>query len=126
MRVAPKVALAWAFDLRLRLRRFQRLGAINVAAALRSGKPVRTAGLALYRRNNDLDCARLALIVPKKLIPTAVARNRIRRLTREAFRLHQAHLSGLDCVVRVTRPLGEAGLNLADVQALMRRASDAQ
>ena len=26
MRVAPKVALAWAFDLRLRLRRFQRLG----------------------------------------------------------------------------------------------------
>lgn len=125
MRVAPKVALAWASDLRLRLRRSQRLGAINVAAALRSGKPVRTASLALYRRNNDLGYARLALIVPKKLVPTAVARNRIRRLTREAFREHQAHLFGLDCVVRVTRPVGEAGLHLADLQALMRRASDA-
>lgn len=125
MRVVPKVAFAWAFDQRLRLRRFQRLGAVDVAAALRSGKPVRTANLALYRRSNGLDCARLALIVPKKLVPTAVARNRIRRLTREAFRLHQAHLSGLDCVVRVTRPISDAGLSLSDVQTLVRRAGDA-
>lgn len=110
---------------RLRLRRCQRLGAADVTAALKAHKPVRTAGLALYRRRNQTSCARLALIVPKKVAPSAVVRNRIRRLAREAFRLEQARLSGWDYVVRVTRPPGEKGLRLADFQALLKRAIDA-
>lgn len=109
----------------MRLRRYQRLGAADVAAALRARKPVRMASLALYCRENQMDCARLALIVPKKMVPTAVARNRVRRLAREAFRLEQSHLSGLDCVVRVTRPLGDSALQLADLRALFKRAVDA-
>jgi len=110
----------------LRLRRFQRLGAADVAATLKAGKPVRTpAGLVLYRRPNEVGYARLGLIIPKRLVRTAVARNRIRRLAREAFRLEQLRLGGVDCVVRMTRPLGDGELRLADFQALMRRAADA-
>lgn len=96
-----------------------------MAAALKARKTTRVAGLAVYRRANASDCARLALIVPKRMVPNAVMRNRIRRLAREAFRLDQGCLSGWDYVVRVTRPLDEKGVCLADFQALMKRAVDA-
>jgi len=109
----------------LRLRRFQRLGADDVAAALKSGKTVRADGVAIYIRSNGQDCARIALIVSKKLVPTAVARNRVRRLAREAFRLQQGQLAGRDCVVRLTRPEADAALSLDDLKSLMTRAAHA-
>lgn len=109
---------------RLRLRRSQRLGAADVAAALKAGRPLRAAGLALYRRPNGLPIARLALIVPKKLVPTAVGRNRIRRLIREAFRQTQEQLGGVDIVVRLTGKPGEADLCLDDIQMLLRRCQE--
>lgn len=101
------------------------MGAAEVVAALKSGKVVRASGLAVYRRGNLQTCARLALIIPKKLVPTAVQRNRIRRLAREAFRLQQDDLAGFDYLVRVTRPLGRPGPGLADLQALMKQARHA-
>ncbi len=102
------------------------MGTADVVAALKSGKVVRSTGLAVYRRDNLLAGARLALIVPKKLVPTAVQRNRIRRLAREAFRLQQDDLAGFDYLVRVTRPLDRPGPGLADLQALMKRARHAR
>jgi len=50
---------------------------------------------------NGLGHARLGLIVPKKIIATAVDRNRVKRLLREAFRLNQHMLGGIDVVARV-------------------------
>ncbi|MGD8911495.1 MAG: ribonuclease P protein component [Candidatus Thiodiazotropha sp.] len=52
--------------------------------------------LATY---NQLDCARLGLAVSKKTSPSAVDRNRIKRLIRESFRQNQTQLCGLDLVV---------------------------
>lgn len=101
------------------------MGAAEVVAALKSGKVVRASGLAVYRRDNQRDHARLALIVPKKLVRTAVARNRIRRLAREAFRLQQDELAGSDFLVRVTRPIEQPMPDLATMQALMQRARHA-
>jgi ribonuclease P protein component len=49
---------------------------------------------------NLLGIARLGLIVPKKFIATAVVRNRVKRLLREWFRLHQEKLAGLDIIAR--------------------------
>lgn len=52
---------------------------------------------------NALNHARLGLIVAKRVIPTAAARNRLKRLIREYFRLSQSRMPGLDIVARVRR-----------------------
>ena len=53
-------------------------------------------------RPNRLSRARLGLAVSKKNSRRAVDRNRIKRVIRESFRIHQHQLEGLDLVV-VTR-----------------------
>ncbi|MEW5942418.1 MAG: ribonuclease P protein component [Pseudomonadota bacterium] len=49
---------------------------------------------------NQLGYPRLAVVVGKKTESRAVARNYVKRVVREAFRLLQHELGGLDCVVR--------------------------
>jgi ribonuclease P protein component len=39
------------------------------------------------------------MVVPKRHVSRAVARNRVKRVIRESFRGHQALLAGLDVVV---------------------------
>ncbi|MGQ0654619.1 MAG: ribonuclease P protein component [Betaproteobacteria bacterium] len=48
----------------------------------------------------DAGAARLGLLVSPREARSAVARNRIKRRIREAFRLEQARLAGLDVLVR--------------------------
>jgi len=50
-------------------------------------------------RPNGLENARLGLAISKKSLKRAVDRNRLKRLIRESFRLHQVILKGLDLVV---------------------------
>ncbi len=80
---------------------------------------MRAARFHLYRLPNPLGCARLALVVPKRLAPRAVTRNRIRRLIREAFRLHQQRLGALDCVVRMMKAPGDAPVTRAEIETLL-------
>ncbi len=103
---------------RLRLSRTQRLGAAEVAAALGAGKLTRGPRLSLYRLPNSLAYSRLALVVPKRLAPKAVTRNRLRRLAREAFRLQQHRISASDCVVRLVRASVDPPITRAEVEAL--------
>jgi len=104
-----------------RLRREQRLGAAAVAATLKGGKVVRAARFHVYRLATSLGYPRLALVVPKRLAPRAVTRNRIRRLVREAFRMHQEQLGALDCVVRLMKAPGDAPVTRAEIEALLVR-----
>jgi ribonuclease P protein component len=55
--------------------------------------------LTVLARQNDLARARLGLAISKRIIKTAVGRNRVKRLVRESFRQHQQALTGLDIVV---------------------------
>ncbi|HKA05772.1 MAG TPA: ribonuclease P protein component [Gemmataceae bacterium] len=65
--------------------------------------------LVVYVRENSLSHSRLGLSVSKKF-GTAVRRNRIRRLLREAYRLEKADLStGYDFVL-IPRPLDNYSL----------------
>jgi len=64
-------------------------------------------------RDNDRDTARLGLAISKKHCRKATARNRIKRVVRESFRLSQAELAGLDIVV-----LNQAAATLAGNEAL--------
>jgi ribonuclease P protein component len=65
---------------------------------------------------NDLGWARLGLIVGRKVEPRAVRRNYLKRLVREAFRLHQGDIGSQDVVVQVrsTVPPGRIGRMLLD------------
>jgi len=51
-----------------------------------------------YKKNNHLH-GRIGLIVGKRSAKKAVSRNKIKRVIRESFRLHQNKLSGMDIVV---------------------------
>ena len=91
---------------------------------LKGGRPTRTARLSLYRLPNSLAYPRLALVVPKRLAPRAVTRNRVRRLIREAFRLQQQRLGGSDCVVRLVKMTSGGPVTREEVEALLRGSVD--
>ena len=61
--------------------------------------------LLLLARNNNMYHSRLGLIVGKKAVPTAVQRNRIKRIIRESFRLNKHTLSGTDIVILARKGL---------------------
>ncbi|RJG47513.1 ribonuclease P protein component [Motilimonas pumila] len=61
--------------------------------------PAASPQITILAKPNGLDHPRLGLAIPKKHVKLAVGRNRIRRVTREHFRLHQHDLPALDFVV---------------------------
>ena len=59
----------------------------------------------LYRRNG-LGYPRLGMAIAKKQVRSAVARNRLKRLIRESFRVAKIQLSDLDIVIMARRQAG--------------------
>jgi ribonuclease P protein component len=53
-------------------------------------------------RANPLGVPRLGLIIPKRVLPRAVDRNRMKRVLRELFRAQQARLGSRDILIRLT------------------------
>ncbi|MDO6687897.1 MULTISPECIES: ribonuclease P protein component [unclassified Agarivorans] len=79
--------------------------------------PVRvgTPQLTILAKTNTLSHPRLGLAVSKKSIKLAVGRNRIKRLARESFRLHQHQLPAVDIVV-----ISKNGISDLSNQELMK------
>ncbi len=71
-------------------------------------RPVfKTEHLVLYARANTMTHARLGVVAAKRLAPRAVTRNLVKRAVREGFRRSELLSSlGLDCVVRLSKPVG--------------------
>jgi ribonuclease P protein component len=56
----------------------------------------------IFFTRNGKNNARLGIIASKKLLPSAVDRNRVKRFVRETFRKHTIKLCKLDLVVKVS------------------------
>jgi ribonuclease P protein component len=93
---------------RLRLRRKG-----DFDAAYARGRRMSDGFFSVTARGNDAGAPRLGLAVAVKIAGSAVARNRLRRIIRESFRLHQRVLPAVDLVVSA-RPAARA----ADAAAL--------
>ena len=72
----------------------------------------RGACLDVLAAPNGLGIPRLGMIVPKKVIRTAVGRNRVKRLLREWLRLSQADVGSLDIIARLKTSGDESMLKL--------------
>ena len=68
-------------------------------AAYARGRRMSDGFFSVTARVNDAGAPRLGLAVAVKVAGSAVARNRLRRLVRESFRLHQRTLPPVDLVV---------------------------
>lgn len=87
-----------AFPRRVRLQKSAEFSHVFAKA----GKSTDHYFTVLYRPNT-LGYARLGLAITRKVVRSAVVRNRIKRLVRESFRHHQHSLPGVDIVV-LARP----------------------
>jgi ribonuclease P protein component len=93
--------LSFGADLRLRSK-------LQFDAVYAGGRRIDDRFFALRVKPNGLDHARVGLAVAVKTAGSAVARNRLRRLVRESFRLSQFELPAVDVVVAAKFPAREA------------------
>ena len=94
-----------------RLLRKKQFDQVLRGASVRAGR----GPLRLAARDNELEMARLGLIVGKRMLRRAVDRNRAKRVIRESFR-QAGHLPAMDIVVRVAVPAAE--VTVADAETL--------
>lgn len=75
--------------------------------------PAVSPQLTLLARSNDSSNPRLGITIAKKRVKHAHDRNRLKRVIRESFRLHQQNLPNIDIVV-----VGKSGLDKLSNQEL--------
>jgi len=93
--------LRFGAELRLRSK-------LQFDALYASGKRIDDRFFGLRIKPNGLEHPRVGLAVAVKTAGSGVARNRLRRLVRESFRLAQHELPGVDIVVAAKIPAREA------------------
>lgn len=76
----------------------------------------------MLARISDKTKGRLGLVFGKKNIPRSVDRNRLKRITREQFRLQNGRAAGLDIIVMARASLAE--IDNRSYAALIRKLMD--
>ena len=69
-----------------------------------------TNGLRMLYRENDLELSRIGIIIPKRFVKLASARNRYKRLIREQFRRVKKSLPNADIVLFLNKNVSEKEL----------------
>lgn len=87
-----------------------------------SGRRMSHEFFTVTAQPNELERARLGMAVAVRAMGCAVERNRVRRLIRESFRLHQALVPPLDIVIGV-RPAAR-GADAALLRSSLERLWD--
>jgi len=86
---------------------------------LATGERLNASALRLQVLDTGLDRPRLGLVVPKRVAPRALDRNRVKRIARETFRCWRARLPARDLVV-VARA-GCAGMSRSELREACER-----
>lgn len=107
---------AWRLSRAERYRKAQRLRGEAIAQILAATRPRRAGSVSVQVRPNGLDYSRLGLVVPKRLLPRAVDRNRAKRLLREWFRRNHTVLIGQDLLVRLGTRRSQLESLVADLE----------
>jgi len=81
---------------------------------LRTGQRHGTRGLRVHYLQCAASEARLGLVVPKRVAPRALDRNRVKRVARESFRHWRGTLPPLDVVLVAVS--GAAGMSRAELR----------
>ena len=89
-------------------RRYRLTGIGAYDALFKTGRRIDGSFLQLIILPARLDVGRAGYAVPKKLMPLAVDRNRVRRVLREAVRATRPAVLGVDLVFRLRRPCPRA------------------
>jgi ribonuclease P protein component len=99
---------------------------VDFDAAYARGRRMSDAFFSVTARANDVGTPRLGLAVAVKVAGNAVARNRLRRIVRESFRLHQRELPSVDLVVsaRPASRTAAASALRASLAALWKKVSE--
>ena len=114
--VVARARKRFGLDAERRLRRkaqFERL--------LREGERRNLDGFTFYLGRRDAGVPRLGILISRKHAAAAVERNRIKRCIREAFRLEQENLAGLELLIRPPLGIPAAADTVARLRALLRR-----
>ncbi len=92
----------------------------GVRYTYKNGKSIRGSRISLVFAENSRGKQRFAVVISKKVLKSAVGRNRIRRRVYEAIRMEQAKIQKpVDCIFNIYNK--EVGtMDFAELRALIR------
>jgi ribonuclease P protein component len=116
----PRDARAEGFS---RRHRFTVQGSFG--AVLRNSRKLRSPHAVLHVTTGHPGTSRLGIALTRKLVPSSVERNALKRSLREAFRRHPVKRAGLDLVVMFRAPVVAANRRAVvdEVRALLDQVS---
>jgi ribonuclease P protein component len=105
-----------------RRHRFNRRGSFG--PVLQGGRKLRGRYAVVHLSRNAQAASRLGVALTRRFVPSAVERNRVKRLVREAFRRHGIKSAAFDCVVMLRGRLEPAQHQAAleEIRALLDQA----
>ena len=92
----------------------------SFGSALRSNRKLRGRLAVIHVTPRGETQSRLGVALTRRLVPSSVERNFVKRIVREAFRRHPVKRAGLDCVVMLRGRFerAEAAAMVAEIRAL--------
>jgi ribonuclease P protein component len=109
-----------------RYRKSERLKKNTEFVSTMKGKRLSVDGLSLFYAPNDTGRFRVGISISKKLVTSAVKRNRLKRQLRDCIgRVLKSHTLGYDLVFVARRGLSDIGFEriLKTVEAALRKSS---